>query len=641
MITRPNTERFLMHRFLCVAMLSGMLSVAGLTQASSKHYKNAKQALIEQNYDGYYKHLDRMGDYILRPLVESKYLMARIDSVKPSEIEHFLGEYSDSYPSNQLRIAYLNHLLANKDKRRFVASYRTEVNDISLECDYLNFWLSENQLNDDTDKRIEQIWLSASSRPDSCSPLFKRWRNLGRLSGERVWARIDLAMAKGQYSLARYLAREHLSTRQQDNVDLWIDVKQDPAKKLSSTRFSNTALAGKIIANGLEEIARADAAEADRLWAQMKNKNKALGIFESQVYAGIGFRAAINHQPNTTKYMKKASFDQEKVRLWAMRSAAREQDWNAITEFFTRLDESEQAAPDWRYWQARAFENVGQKSRAHAIFKEISTQRDYYSFLAADRVGSEYQMNNRPITEPTEELEHLRAFQMARELYRVEDATHMRRQWQWAIRNLDTRNLKMAAKIASNWGFHDRAIITAGKARYFDDVDLRFPLIHRNTVINQARHNQLPQAYVYGIMRQESAFIENVKSPAGALGLMQIMPSTGKLIWKKQKRRNYRSTRLLDPQTNIAAGSFYLRDLLNLFDEHYALATAAYNAGPGRPKKWRTNYSIDADIWIENIPFRETRRYVKNVLTYKAIYDHKLGNKDQRISQLLPKINAG
>ena len=324
-----------------------------------------------------------------------------------------------------------------------------------------------------------------------------------------------------------------------------------------------------------------------------------------------------------------------------MRSAAREQDWNAIIDFYPRLSESERTAVDWQYWQARALENTGQKSRALAIFREISTQRDYYSFLAADRVDGEYQMNNRPITGPTDELEQSRAFQMARELYRVEDATHMRRQWQWAIRNLDTGDLKTAAKIASKWGFHDRAIITAGKARYFDDVDLRFPLIYRNTVINQARHNQLPQAYVYGIMRQESAFIENVRSPAGALGLMQIMPSTGKLIWKKQNKSNYRSSRLLDPSTNIAAGSFYLRDLLNIFDEHYALATAAYNAGPGRPKKWRTDQTMDADIWIENIPFRETRRYVKNVLTYKAIYDHKLGNKGQRISQLLPKISAG
>ena len=250
-------------------------------------------------------------------------------------------------------------------------------------------------------------------------------------------------------------------------------------------------------------------------------------------------------------------------------------------------------------------------------------------------------MNNNPITQPSKEIENLRKFQIAKELYQVEDAIHMRRQWQWAIRNLDTDNLKAAAKIASKWGFHDRAIITAGRARYFDDVDLRFPLVHKKAIVKQARHNQLPEAYVYGIMRQESAFIENVRSSAGAMGLMQIMPATGKLIWKKQKKPNYRSSKLLDPDTNIAAGSFYLRDMLNLFDEHYALATAAYNAGPGRPKKWRPMQALDADIWIENIPFKETRGYVKNVLTYKAIYDHKLGNKDNRISQLLPKVDAG
>ena len=630
-----------MHKLLIVLAFYCLASIAGVACASTKHYHHAKQALLKQDYEAYRSHLDRMGDNILKPLIESKFLIERIDSVNSSDIEHFLNENSDTYSSNQLRITYLNHLIKKNDKKRFLKAYKPDVGDISLECSFLNYWLSENKINEDKDRQIEQLWLTASSRPDSCNPVFKQWNTLGKLTSERIWARIDIAMARGRYQLAKYLAKQYLSTKQRKNVALWIEIKKNPASKLSSTKFSATPLAGKFIADGLEEIARADSADADRLWQTLKRSNQALSIFEPQVYAGIGFRAAINHQPNATHYMKKASFEEEKVRHWAIRTAAREQNWKAIIEFFPRLNESERAAVDWRYWQARALEKMDKKILAQSIFKEISTQRDYYSFLAADRVNSEYQMNNKPITEPTLELENSRAFQLAKELYLVEDATHMRRQWQWAIRNLDNNDLKVAAKIASNWGFHDRAIITAGKARYFDDVDLRFPLVHKKTVQRQAQLNQLPLAYVYGIMRQESAFIENVRSSAGALGLMQIMPSTGKLIWKKQKKPNYRSSKLLDPKANIAAGSFYLRDLLNLFDGHYALATAAYNAGPGRPRKWRANQSLDADIWIENIPFKETRRYVKNVLTYKAIYDHKLGNKDLRISQLLPSVSAG
>lgn len=626
-----------LFRFTCCCVIG----FAGVVNASPKNYHDAKLALAKQDYAAYHTHLDRMGDYLLKPLVEAEYLLDRMDSVNGSYLERFVNENADVYTSNHVRIAYLNRLLETDDRETYLRLYTSDVNDVRLECHYLDYWLAENEINDETDLKIEQLWLTANSRPDSCSPLFKKWRGLGKMTSDRIWGRIDIAMAKGRYQLARYLAREYLPTRQKNNVELWIEVKSQPSQKLRSTRFSSTPLAGKIIADGMEEMSRTNPADADHLWRELKNSNESLGIFESQVYAGIGFRAAINHKVNATDYLKKASFDDEKVRLWAIRSAAREQDWQAILDFFPHLHEAEKTAVDWRYWQARALENTGNKDLARAIFTEISTQRDYYSFLAADRVDRDYQMNNRPITESTQALENSRAFKIAKELYQVEDASYMRRQWQWAIRNLDSKNLKAAAKIASNWGFHDRAIITAGKARYFDDVDLRFPLIHEHAVLSQAKYNKLPQAYVYGIMRQESAFIENVRSSAGALGLMQIMPDTGKLIWKKQKKSNYRSSNLLDPLTNIAAGSFYLRDMLNQFDEHYAMATAAYNAGPRRPKKWRAGHAIDADIWIENIPFKETRGYVKNVLTYKAIYDHKLGHKNERISQLLPKVNAG
>ena len=634
-----------MHKRLLSQLLTGLLVCTclftGMSHASQKNYHDAMQALSERDYKTYRNELKRMGNYILRPLVESKYLLEQIDSVKASTIETFLNENSDTYSSNRLRTTYLNHLLENKDKQGFLKIYKNDVNDISLECHYLTYWLADNELTDANDKRIEQLWLTASSRPDSCDPLFKHWKKLGKLTSERVWARIDIAMAKGRYRLASYLAKNNLSAKEKKALDLWIEIKKNPAKKLQKTNFSNTALAGKIIADGLEELARANPNDADTLWKKIKTANPLLEEYEPLVYAGIGFRAAINHQPNATHYMRLASFEEEKVRHWAIRSAAREQNWQAILDFFPRLSETERTSVDWRYWQARALEMTGKEKLAESIFREISTQRDYYSFLAADRIDSDYQMNNRPIMESTTELEKSRAFQIAKELYQVEDARHMRRQWQWAIRHLDNQNLKAAAKIASNWGFHDRAIITAGRARYFDDVDLRFPLIHANAVAAQAKRNKLPQAYVYGIMRQESAFIENVKSSAGALGLMQIMPATGKLIWKKQNKPNYRSSKLLDPNTNIAAGTFYLRDMLNLFNQHYALATAAYNAGPGRPKKWQAKRRLDADIWIENIPFKETRGYVKNVLTYKAIYDHQLGNKNERISQLLPKVSAG
>ena len=609
--------------------------------SQTESYLSARAALSNSDYDKYRKYYKKIDGYSLKPVLESDYILKRFDQLNSKVIESFLDDNADIYTSNAVRTRYLNSLLKQNNVNKFQQFYSKDTNNVDLECHFINNSINSKHISAEKDQRIEQLWLTASSRPGSCTPVFNTWNKAGKLTNQRVWERVELAINGSRYRLASFLAKNHLSKKQQAIADLWITVRKNPSKKLSSTRFSSTDFAAKIIADGLEQVARENPSKALQIWGKLKAANSSLKKFDPQVFAGIGFRAAINHQPDATSYMRKASFKQQKVREWAMRTALREGQWQDVLDFYDRLTDEEKNSLDWRYWQARALEKTGQSQLAKDVFRTISGERDFYSFLAADKIDSDYKMNNNPITVPTEQLESTRAFQAAKELYYVEDVNEMRRQWQWAIRHLDNTQLQAAAKIASNWNFHDRAIITAGKARYFDDVDLRFPVIHKNTVLNNAKKQGLPESYVYGIMRQESAFIEDVRSSAGAMGLMQIMPATGRLIWKKQKKPGYHASRLLKPNENIAAGSFYLRDMLNTFNGHYAMATAAYNAGPNRPKQWRPTRRLDADIWIENIPFKETRGYVKNVLEYKAVYDHQLGNKMQRISKLLPEINAG
>jgi soluble lytic murein transglycosylase len=306
-----------------------------------------------------------------------------------------------------------------------------------------------------------------------------------------------------------------------------------------------------------------------------------------------------------------------------------------VLNFYDKLTDEEKSSVDWRYWQARALEKLNKKEKAKNIYMQIADQREYYSFLAADRIGAHYQMNNRAIKVSTKALAKSRAFKIAKELYKIKEYSLMRRQWEWAIHDLNTDELLAAAKLAKKWRLNDRAIFTAARAKYYDDVKLRFPIAYKKLVRKYARLKHLPTSYVYGVIRQESAFMEDARSPAGARGLMQIMPSTGRLIARQQRRRGYRTYQLLDPKTNIDMGTFYLRDMLNRFNDNYAMATAAYNAGPGRPIKWRTGSELDADIWIENIPFNETRDYVKKVMMHKAIYHKRLRLKHQPLNKIL------
>lgn len=227
----------------------------------------------------------------------------------------------------------------------------------------------------------------------------------------------------------------------------------------------------------------------------------------------------------------------EKVRHWAIRAALWDGDWKDVLHFYDKLSDDEQASLDWRYWQARALEQLNKKKKAKTIYKQIAQQREYYSFLAADQLGARYRLNDKSIKASTKTLAKSRAFKIAKELAEMKEPSLMRRQWQWAVHDLKGDELLAAAKLAQKWGLHDRAIFTAARAKHFDDLKLRFPVVYKKLVSEQAKLKQLPIAYIYGIMRQESAFMEKVRSPAGALGLMQIMPGDGARDLQKAKKR--------------------------------------------------------------------------------------------------------
>jgi soluble lytic murein transglycosylase len=201
---------------------------------------------------------------------------------------------------------------------------------------------------------------------------------------------------------------------------------------------------------------------------------------------------------------------------------------------------------------------------------------------------------------------------------------------------MDHAELIAAALIADRWGWHDRAILTVAKAERYDDLGLRFPLAHRDAVVRQARARGLDSAWVYGVLRQESAFMADARSSAGALGLMQLMPATAKLVARRINYPLRSDYELLEPETNIRFGTSYLRMVLDQLGDQPVLATAAYNAGPGRVKRWTAERGhLPMDMWIETVPFRETRDYLQRVLAYTAIYEWRLGQEPTRLSERL------
>ena len=282
----------------------------------------------------------------------------------------------------------------------------------------------------------------------------------------------------------------------------------------------------------------------------------------------------------------------------------------------------------WQYWRARALLKLGRAPEANTLLSQLAATRSYFGFLAADRLGLGYNLTQERLVIAPEEIQRLQAIPSlarARELLRLKRRHGARLEWAHGLRAMNDEEVAQAARLAEHWGWPGRAILTLGRTPYRSDLILRFPLAYRELITHQARHQRLDLPWVYAIVRQESAFQPDARSKSGALGLMQIMPRTGREIAGKLNKKLRNKHQLLDTDLNVRFGSSYLRTLLDTLGNHPILATAAYNAGPNAVKKWLPkDKEMPADRWIESVPYTQTREYLRRVFAYTAIYENRL-----------------
>ncbi|MDH3514704.1 MAG: lytic transglycosylase domain-containing protein, partial [Gammaproteobacteria bacterium] len=329
---------------------------------------------------------------------------------------------------------------------------------------------------------------------------------------------------------------------------------------------------------------------------------------------------------------------------WRVKTALRAGQWESAKRFIAGLSEEQQRNSQWRYWSARILEATGNKSEARSLYQGLARDRSYYGFLSADRVDTDYSMQHVSIEASPEEVGAMLArpgIQMAQELYQMGQVNDARRQWAWTTRHMNNRELAVAAVIARQWGWHDRAILTVAKSDHLDDLELRFPLLYREMIETNASELGIDPSWVYGVVRQESAFVVDARSSAGALGLMQLMPSTGRLTGRKINMPIRNNRAILNIENNLRLGASYLKEILGRNKGNQVLATASYNAGPNRVSSWLPEQNMDADIWVELIPYGETRDYVKNVMSYTTVYDHRLGSRPVRLRTRMTDVAPG
>lgn len=581
-------------------------------------------------------------DYPLYPYLIYQHLQRRLEQNPSDEVQHFLNTYADTPPASRLRNAWLSHLATEQRWGDFLNYYRP-TKDAAVNCWHRQALLHTGQKQQALEG-IDQVWMSPTSLPQACDPLFAIFQKQGGITRERLWQRFALAMEAGELGLARYLMGL-LPAADHDLAELWLVIHRDPAKILEGHRFDpNRSHTSAILMHGLQRWSRIDsvaaAAALDTLKQRYRFPQNELAELERKLALYVASRG---HSDALTRL---TALPPDKVdsavREWRIRTGLQKEDWHTTLKWLNELPSKESEDPQWLYWRARALEQTGKDKEAQEIYRRLVDKRDYHGFLAAHRLGMPVQTQEARLETAATALtalEHLPGVQRARELYLLDRYWEARLEWNQATRDLSTEDLQKAAQLAHRWGWHDRSIITLARTGYWDDLELRFPLPYKNQVITDARSENINPAWVYAIMRQESIFQPDIKSGAGALGLMQIMPATGRLIAKNLQTDLTSHYQLLQADTSIRYGARYLRLNLDQLQDHPLLATAAYNAGPHKVRQWLPEQaSIEADLWVETLPYFETRKYVKRVVEYAAIYEQRLGQTTQSLTSFMRPI---
>lgn len=626
---------------ICLVVMCPLLLANSLSDQRQR-YTLALKALDAGATAEYTRLRSSLKDYPLAVYLDYAALQASDQVGDTAALTTFLARAKTTPLARRVRHQWLRHYAAKQRWAEYLQFYRNDSN-TTLRC-HAGIALLAQGKPQAAFKLAKALWPHGKSRPDACNPLFQALRKAGKLTGKDIWERFELATHAGKIDLARYL-QTLLPKAEQPLAKRWIALRKAP-RRVAELAPSQDRPGHRLTRYAVIRLARQDAQAGATLWSKLANQHKAYSVsLRAELRRRIGISLATAHAPNAYQWLQAISDkDADKsIREWRVRSALRHAIWPAVRTAIARLTPSERATTRWRYWLARADNQLGRRSHAAKAYAAIASRRDYYGFLSADRANLDYAINHQPIAASNKILAPLRkrdAYLRARELLHHEQRIDTRREWFAMLGRLSTAQQEQAGLLAHQLGWHAGAILTLGRAKRYGDAVIRFPIAHTIHVQGGSKRWDVDSAWVFAVLRQESAFMQAARSPVGARGLMQIMPATGKQIARRLKLRWRGASSLLDPARNILFGSSYLRQLLDELDDHPALVTAGYNAGPHRSIRWLPAVPIEADQWIETIPFKETRRYVQSVMAYEVIYRWRLQQAPVRLSARLPLIPA-
>jgi soluble lytic murein transglycosylase len=615
----------------------------------------AKNTALQTNFLSYeskinkrqIKSLDQipssLKNYSLYPYLEFAIIKNELSTEPKEKIKEFYRKYSDQPVTKKLNYYWIKYL-ASKQRWQEIVEFYQPNKSTNLQCIYLE---AKQYVDPDliTQDEIQEIWLSDKSRPKECDRLFDLWLEYGVIDKSLIWERVYLAIDNNKTNLAQYLGK-YLSDKDNEDINLWVRLNRNVNLIHKPQLFNkNNLFHHRIIINTLQNLAKTNIDQSLRYFRELNLifnfNNKAKYTY----YKFLAIRMFIqDHEltENILSEIPKQYYDTELHEI-AIKNALKQGNWQKIIARIKNMPLEERKADIWAYWQARAYEELKNKEMAKNLFNSISNNTNYYGLMACNKL-KKFCPIEFTITKPfhTDKAKLLKnpGIQRAIELFKLQRHDDARLEWNHVVKNINEKQKFIAANIADELKWYDRNIMSIDlykQSHNNEMLHLKYPLGYQNLVLKFAKQYNVDPAWIFAISRQESAFINNAKSKAGAIGVMQLMPATAKAVAKNNKIPYYNTGNLLAETTNISLGAAYLSQMLANHNGNPILATAAYNAGPNKVKQWTAKTgSMATDIWIELVPYKETRNYLKRVVTNTAIYRSRLGKPANLLSDIFP-----
>ncbi len=599
----------------------------------SEVYLQAKQAYQTRNLAQLAEATDTLKQRRspLLPYLQYWQMILTMDQLSYYQVQAFLQENNESLLSQRVRELWLKRLGRVQFWDQFV-EMRAQIpmyynmNDLGNQCYQVQAGIALDDPNAYEDGK--KLLLAGKELPADCQGMLEALQQVGVLDEKLLLTLYRNALFENKTGLAKVLAKRSSKTDAGllKQVD---DVAQNPALALKKGNLSERSAYGRALyMYAMHRQAKADLAVAR---ASYQKYASVLDADEKQlIQAYMALEAARKHEPEALQGFAKVNSVLLSAEQWEWyaRSALRQQDWSQLLKIINDMPAVLAEESAWRYWKARALIVKGQLADANQILAKLSQERHFYGWLAAEELGpvaGEPMVTYQPPDEEVRQFARQPVIKRIEALFEAEARYEARLEWMYLLDALDDPTRIVAAQYALLKGWYDLAVLAADKTSRTHNFELRYPTPYRDYLQKASRNRAIDEAWVYGIIRQESRFMHYAKSSVGAGGLMQVMPTTAKWIAKKLGLSGYHDGMLHDIDTNVNLGTYYMRYTLDTFNGQEVMATAAYNAGPSRARRWAANTPLEGAIYAETIPFSETRNYVKKVLANAHMYAARLG----------------